>query len=351
MADDTQLTWHDPRNEPFQVAGFGWFATDHAYRRLPLEPAHAVPQPVDDLANCTAGGQIRFRTDAKRIALKVELAGDPGLMDHMAATGQKGFDCYLGEGDGPVRYRATTRFSYDAREYESVVCELPDARERSVVLNLPLFKGVNTVEVGLDAGATVSTPRPFASDRRIIWYGTSIAHGGCASRPGTCFTNILSRRLDREIINLGFSGNGRGEPELAMLCAEIERPGLFVVDYEANCVSTEKLRETFPEFLRILREAHPDVPIVAISRIRFAGELVDPANLRGRDTQRELQRGVVEDMKSHGDERAFFVDGGTLLGDDNFEECTVDGVHPTDLGYMRMADALEPVLKRVLAEA
>jgi len=214
-------------------------------------------------------------------------------------------------------------------------------------VNFPLYKGVEEVSAGLDEGAEILPPPPYDSNLRVVAYGTSITQGGCACRPGMAYTNILSRRFNMEFINLGFSGNGRGEPEVAATIAEIERPGCFILDYEANSGSTEELKRTFPEFIRILRDAHPKVPILALSRTNFSSDLFDPAGLQSRIERRDFQRSVIDGLRKKGDKFVYFKDGSELLGKD-FDECTVDGAHPTDLGFMRMADALTPVLRGIL---
>ena len=341
--DDASVTWHSPKESPFAIVGLAWFAKEKRYRRLPQHPAHPIRESVDSLANSTAGAQIRFRTDSRRLLLRVRLLA-PGSMDHMPATGQCGFDCYLGTAEGP-KYLTTTRDHRDVVSYESSVFGFPDAARRDVTLNFPLYQGVEEVQVGLDPDAVVEPPPPYEDDRRVVVYGTSITQGGCASRPGMAHTNILSRWLNLEFINLGFSGNGRGEPELARLMAEIDRPGCFVLDYEANARDT--LRDTFEPFIRILRESHAETPILAVSRPRSAGERFHEDALCRRLDNRQYQHDVVRRLQDAGDEGTHFQDGGELFGED-WEECTVDGGHPTDLGFLRMAEGLAPVLRGVL---
>ena len=340
---DTGLDWHSPNAAPFQVAGFAWFRQDGLYRRMPRRPAHALRQAVDELANCTAGGQIRFQTDSPRIVLRVRSA--PAQMDHMAVTGQCGFDCYVGA-PGAQRYVSTTRLTPGCGDYEQALLNLPERAMRHITLNFPLYTGVSEVKVGLAQGARVLPPVPFARKRPIVVYGTSITQGGCAARPGMLYTNILSRKMNMEFINLGFSGSGRGEPEVARIIAEIPRPACLVLDYEANA-GYDGLRATFSEFIRIIRAAHPAAPIVVVSRIRFSGELLNPAVRRERVRCRDFQCAAVADLRRQGDTRISFFDGRRLLAGD-WDECTVDGVHPTDHGFAQIAAALLPVLRRAI---
>jgi len=340
------VEWRSPLEPPFRLAGFPWIARDGVYRRMPLKPAHPLPKAVDDLANCTAGGQIAFRTDSGRLAIIVQLAG-PSTMDHMPATGQSGFDCYLGS-PFRQRYLGTTRMRPGRRRYAHLFFDLPRDEMRAVTLNFPLYQGVKSVLLGLDSGARLLPPPPFEDARPIVIYGTSITQGGCASRPGMAWTNILSRRLNRPVVNLGFSGSGRGEPEVARVIAEIPDPALLVLDYEANAGTLESLRKTFPVFLRILRRAHPRAPILVISRCPFAIENFKPEATRARLAGRDFERDVIRQLRAKGDRRLFFHDGSTILGADDWEEFAVDGVHPTDFGFHRIANALTPVFQRIL---
>lgn len=336
------LVWHQPSEAPFQLCGFPWFATDGIYRRMPKSPADPLPEAVDGLANNTAGGQIRFRTDAKTLAIRVKLQGPSGMY-HMPASGQSGFDCYLGT---PPRYYRTTAFNPSDVEYFTQFYSLPAAEMRAVTLNFPLYQGVDSVEVAVNEGAQLLPPPPFSDPRPIVCYGTSITHGGCACRPGMAYTNLLSRWLDREVINLGFSGSGRGEPSVAQCLADIANPALYVLDYEANA-GLETLKETLVPFIGTLRVAHPTVPILLLTKIRFSYELIHPDYLQAREDCLAFQQETVAALRAQGDQHLHFHDGSTLLGDD-FEECTVDGVHPTDLGFWRMAKGLEPVFRGLL---
>lgn len=270
-------------------------------------------------------------------------------MNHMPSTGQCGFDCYVGP-PGRQHYLSTTKYDHKQTSYEVQLFDLPGRELRNICLNFPLYQGVEEVLVGLESGAQVLPPPPYDSDGKVVVYGTSITQGGCAARPGMAYTNILSRRINLEFINLGFSGSGRGEPEVAQAIAAIRNPACFVLDYEGNCVDTPMLKRTFPEFIRILRSRHPDVPILAVSRIRFAAELANPTAAQTRLERREFQKQAVEELRRKGDTRIFFKDGTDMLGD-RFDECTVDGVHPTDLGFLHMADALTPVLRDILQES
>lgn len=343
---DDSLHWLSPLDHPFHVAGFAWFSLERKYRRLPVSSADLITPSVHMLANCTAGGQIRFRTDSSRLSVRVKLAAAANMY-HMPATGQCGFDCYIGE-HGNQRYLSTARFDYSLLEYEAQLFDWKEKREVHVTLNFPLYQSVEEVWIGVDADAEVKTPEPYASTQPIIVYGTSITQGGCASRPGMAYTNILSRFLPYEFINLGFSGSGRGEPEVAQIIASIENPALYLLDYEANTGTVERMAETLPAFIHILRERNPEVPILVVSKIPYATEYFYSDALKLRLERLNVQQSTVKQLQAAGDANVHFFDGGTLLGDSLYEECTVDGVHPNDLGFLRIAESLQPVIRKLL---
>ncbi len=341
-ADSKGIAWLDPRAAPFRIVGFPWIGEDKVYRRLPVNPQWSIRGAVDSLANSTAGGQIQFQSDSPKVLLRVKLRQVSGMY-HMPATGQSGFDLYVGD-PFKQRYLATARFSAQAKDYEVTLVNSTKSM-RHFTLNFPLYNGVESVEVGVAAGSTIAPPLPYVDDGPIVVYGTSITQGGCAARPGMAYTNILSRRLNREFVNLGFSGNGRGEPALAKLINQIDRKKLIVLDYEAN--AGESIRQTLGPFVDLLRAQDKDIPILIISKIRYAGELFGRPQLASVQARAKFQADLVNARRAGGDANIHFLDGGTLLGE-HADECTVDGVHPTDLGFMKMADGIEPVIKKIL---
>jgi hypothetical protein len=341
-ADAQGIAWLDPQTPPFRLVGFPWIGEDKVFRRLPVKPQWPLPAAVDSLANSTAGGQIRFQSDSPKLLIRVKLRQASGMY-HMPATGQSGFDLYVGP-TGKQLYSGTTRFDANATDYE-VTLFIGSKVNRHFTLNFPLYNGVHLVEIGVMAGATITAPLPYEHDGRIIVYGTSITQGGCAARPGMAYTNILSRRLNTEFVNLGFSGNGKGEPALANLINQIAGKRLIILDYEAN--AGESIRETLGPFVDILRAQDKDIPILIISKIRYAGELHDPAQLKSAEARAQFQADFVKARRSAGDSNVHFLDGGSLLGE-HADECTVDGVHPTDMGFMKMADGIEPAINTIL---
>ncbi|MFD2101501.1 SGNH/GDSL hydrolase family protein [Flagellimonas iocasae] len=342
QVDASGIIWLDPKEEPVEIVGFEWFDQDSVYRRLPLNPKWPIREAVSRLADHTAGGQMKFQTNSKRIQLKVEL-DEPSGMYHMPPTGQSGFDLYVQTENGQV-YLKTARFGARDSIYQTELLNTNIGEMRSYTINYPLYNGVKSVYLGIEEGADIKEPIPFGFKGKIVTYGTSITQGGCVSRPGMVYSNILSRKLDAQFVNLGFSGNGMGEPELAHLINEISDVSLIILDYEGNAL--DSIKESLGPFVDILRSKHPFTPILIMSKTRryisAAGE-----GYRHQIDLRDFQRDLVQERKKLGDENIYFLDGTQVLGDDFFE-CTVDGGHPTDLGFYRIGEALYNKIREIL---
>ena len=343
--DKNSLIWLNANQKPFKTVGFYWFEQDKVYRRFPVNPDPILPENVEALCNHTAGGQVKFKTDSCRIAVKVKLR-DLVAMDNMTAISHSGFDLYSSDSNCQA-FIGVTRFGVNEQEYVYEFNRLKTPGVKDFTLNFPLYNGVEELAIGLEENASLDIPTPFADDRPIVIYGTSIVHGACASRPGMCYSNILSRKLNRPFINLGFSGSGKGEPEVAEHIARIENPAMFIIDYEANCVSVEKLAETLPEFINILRASHSETPIVVVSKIPYPQELFDKKERDFRENCKMVQIKTVECFQAAGDKNIYFIDGNCFLGED-FWECSGDSGHPSNLGFYRMAEYLLPEIERIL---
>ena len=213
------------------------------------------------------------------------------------------------------------------------------------MLYLPLYNGVESLEIGLPPQAAMKPLAPRGS-RPIVFYGTSITHGGCASRPGMAYPAILGRRLDRPTLNLGFSGNGTMNLEVAALLAELDA-AVYVIDSLPNMNASAVAKRTEP-LVRRLRSARPNTPIVLVEDRAFANAPLLPAQRRHHAASRAALKGAFQRLQAAGLEGLVYLEGEHLLGEDG--EATVDSSHPTDLGMIRMADALEPVLRPLAAK-
>lgn len=342
-ADADGIIWFDAHEKPFGLVGFEWIKHDSVYRRLPVNPDWEITKQVDGLANHTAGGQVRFSTNSKKILVKVELAGKSNMY-HMPATGQSGFDLYIRE-YGVQRYITTTRFAPDSTHYKYELYKSDDSKFHDFTINFPLYNGVKSLQIGVEQGSVIQAPPAFSFSGKIVIYGTSITQGGCVSRPGMAYSNILSRKLDAQFVNLGFSGNGKGEPALAHLINQISDVSFIILDYEANAGKT--IKNTLDPFIEILREQHPETPLLVMSKIRYARHFNNSSANELYFELRKFQKNLVDKRVTGGDNNIYFLDGSEVLGDDYFE-CTVDGVHPSDLGSDRIANALLTAIQSIV---
>lgn len=332
------LIWHDLCD--LGVEGRGFADTEHYFDRLPARAKGVVRDAVWDLSRHTAGMSCRFQTDASAIYIRYELLNDLLAMAHMPATGVSGVDLY-GRVEGGWNWLATTRPA--SKSIETILADGIAPGFREYLLHLPLYNGVTSMQIGLPKDSTFGPIAPRTA-RPIVWYGTSITQGGCASRPGMAFTNILARRINVPILNFGFSGNGRMEMEVTRFLAELG-PCLIINDCMAN-MTLEGVRERAVPMTKLLREAHPQVPILFLEDRTWSDAPLKPDRAKLVERTNAL-REAFDSLRQAGVEHLHYKTGEDLLGQDN--EGTVDGSHPNDLGMMRYADVLEPVIRQILA--
>ena len=318
-------------------------ATDTRYERLPSELKGVSRDPVWYLATNSAGLFIRFRSNSTSIHARWESTYN-NSMTHMTDTGTKGLDLYALV-DGQWRHAGSAQ--PQGKKSERKIIGNMDPVEREYMLYLSLYDGVSSLEIGVDEGATLEQPavdRP-SREKPIVMYGTSILQGGCANRPGMAHTNILSRRLDREVINLGFSGNAMLDMEIAHLMASVEDPGLFVLDYAPNAWDY-LIDEKGEEFFMVIRNAHPDVPVIFIEDVIFPHTIFDNAIREEVEKKNAAQMRLYKKLKKDGHKHIYYIGAEGMIGDDG--EATVDAIHFTDLGAMRYVEHVLPTIKKAL---
>ncbi|MEZ6060370.1 MAG: SGNH/GDSL hydrolase family protein [Planctomycetaceae bacterium] len=339
-AQDDSLQWHDVRE--WGVEGRGFDDTVKYFDRLPARAESVVRDAVWNLSRHSAGMMTRFRTDATEIHADYAVTSDRLEMPHMPATGVSGLDLYAKDTDGEWKWVAVVQPA--GRETKnSIISGLrPGLRDYSIYL--PLYNGTERLSIGV-AGGSAFEPIPPRDEKPIVFYGTSITHGACASRPGMPHPAILGRRLNRPVINLGFSGNGRLEPEVGQFLIELN-PAVYVLDCLPNMTADEVTARTQP-MVDQLRSAHPDVPIVLVEDRTYANAWIRPATQERNDTSRAAFRAEYQRLQDRGVQKLFYLEGEKLLLADR--EDTTDGSHPNDLGFWRQANAFEPVLREALS--
>ena len=331
------VDWYDVRE--WGVEGKGWADTARYFGRLPARANGIVRPPVWSLSQHSAGMCARFETDAASVSARWTLLSKSRAMTHMPATGVSGLDLYGRAPDGTWRWVGVGRPESAPKASATLVSGLPRKR-LACMLYLPLYNGVESLEIGIPEGSSLWPVAP-RREKQIVFYGTSIMQGGCASRPGMAHAAILGRRLDRAVVNLGFSGNGTMDLEVGQLMAELS-PCVYVIDCLPNMAAEAVAGRTVP-LVRVLRGSHGSVPIVLVEDRTYTNAFFVPGMRSRNDASRAALRACYEQLKADGVRGLHYVEGENLLGDDG--EATVDGSHATDLGFMRMADALEPVLR------
>jgi len=335
------LLWYDAAALP--IEGRGWSDVASTYDRLPARAEGVVRSPVWDLSHDSSGIAIHFMTDSPTIGARWVLR-DGGLsMPHMPATGVSGLDLYV-KHDGRWIWVANGRPSATTMQ-ATLLSDIPRGMHE-YLLYLPLYNGVTSVHVGVKPEATLAIPPERPENRRkpIVFWGTSILQGGCASRPGMAYPSIIGRMMERPTINLGFSGNGEMEPEMAKFIGELDAD-MFVVDCCPN-LSPEEIAARTEPMVHILREAHPETPIVLVENIIYQEGYFISSTREAYEKKNAELRAAYERLVAAGVKNLHYIPCDNLLGED--VEATVDGTHATDLGFLRMANAIAPVLTQIL---
>lgn len=330
---DEGVRFYDVRKPPFDI--YGLVETEQGgFHRIPDSVAEATNSGVKTLNYHTAGGRVRFMTDSQYVGIHVKMKC-LHLMSHMAPTGSSGFDLYV-DNDFAGVYKPPV--DINKNEYESVV-RFPTKKMRSITVNFPLYNDVKELYIALDGSAKLEGGAKYRNDKPVIFYGSSITQGGCASRPGNAYQSIVSRNMNIDYLNLGFSGSGRAEDAICEYMASLPMC-MFVSDYDHNAPNVEHLRKTHYKLYKTIREKNPDIPYIMISR---------PDVKINRKAAVEA-RFVIEDSYrtalANGDERVYYIDGEGFFRGPFEDACTVDGCHPTDLGFALMADVIERVMTR-----
>ena len=324
------------REKPFCV--YGLMYEDGKFRRMPKSVSDSLGEWITFLSGNTAGGRVRFKTDSSYIAISAKME-NLGKMDHFALTGSCGFDMYSRE-NGTDKYVTTFRPPFEARDgYESLF-DFKCAKMREITINFPLYSDVCELYIGLEKGATIEAPTPYAYEAPIVYYGHSITQGACASRPGNAASSILSRRLNADFVNLGFSGSARGEKIMTDYIASLDMKA-FVYDYDHNAPNAEHLESTHEKMFKAIREAHPSLPIIIMT------STTKETHLENRKGRRDVIFKTYQNAVQSGDKNVYFWDGSVEFADHE-DIGTVEGCHLNDYGFVVVASSLEKIMKSFL---
>jgi len=329
------IKFYNIEKDPFTV--YGVFLENGKYRRIPEAVSKTVSEGVYHANTHTSGGRIKFRTNSPYVAIHAKIPAI-GSMSQFALTGSAGFDLFVGEKEEYHGVFIPPSGMTDG--YESVI-RFTDSKEREITINFPLFSIVSDVYIGLEEAAVVKKTAGYKHEKPIVFYGSSITQGGCASRPGNAYVNMVARALQSNYLNLGFTGNAKGEDEIANYIKDLDM-SVFVYDYDHNAPDPEHLEKTHQRMFNIIRQANPELPIVMM-----------PAPCYAPDETQKKRAAIVKktytDAVANGDKNVYFIDGKTLMKyakTDGFADYL--GCHPNDLGFYSIAQALIPLLKKLI---
>ncbi len=334
MAD---IVFYDIKKAPFEIFGLYNATADGIFRRMPEEVARATNPSVLQQHAASAGGRIRFKTDARQIYIRAVVNTDNQGTFTMSYR-HRGFDLYI-DGDRASRFIGITTPEWEEDPEKVARYDLPSG-EKEITIFMPLFGRVYKCEIGLPEGATLSAHTPYRNNVPVLFYGSSITQGVGASRPGRSYVAQISRKYDMNYLNFGFSGGCKAEDAIVDFLNE-QKFSAFVSDYDHNTPSPDYLRETHYKMYEKIRAKHPDIPYFMVTKPDF---LFDEVN--------QARRAII--MESYvraymgGDRNVYFIDGSCFFSGRPENELTVDGCHPNDEGMARMADFIGDVLARAL---
>jgi hypothetical protein len=339
---DAEVAWYDVRRAPFSLHGLYDPENMPIFCRVPFDVAEATSKGVAALSKESAGGRVRFSTNSPYIAVRAKYRV-VGRSSHVTLVSTTGFDLYI-DGEYGSRYVKEFRMPYDMVDsYEQIVYLDGDAM-RSYTVNFPIHAVVESLEIGLKPDAEIGAARPYRDIAPVLFYGSSIVHGTAASRPGTIYPSIISRELNIDFRNIGFSGMAKGEPALAKWMASLPM-SVFVCDYDHNAPTVEHLENTHYALYETIREKNPDVPYIMITRPDY---WTLPREQEFILQRRDVIMASYLKARAAGDKNVYFIDGLSFNVGAHQYEMSLDSVHPNDAGFIRMADSIGTVIRHAL---
>ena len=335
---DDGVCYFDAEQEPFRI--YGIFRDGDCFRRIPESLAQTVNDGVVRCHSHSAGGRVRFVTDSPYIGIKVVYENIPEILPHMALTGSAGFDMFAKEQD-TFRYLGVCKPPVDLTLEHEWKKKIEYPGEKIITMNLPIFSTIKKLYIGVKEGSVLKTAPEYRYKKPVVFYGSSITQGGCATNPGGIYESVLSRKLDCDFINLGFSGSARGEDTITEYIKNLDM-SLFVLDYDHNAPTIEHLQATHAKMYETIRAAQPELPILIMGSPKYF--VNDEFKVRAKIVHETYLK-----AKANGDRNVYYIPGKELMS--LAEDCgTVDKTHPNNLGFFSIAQTLAPVIEKILKE-
>ncbi len=337
--DEVGMAFYDVRRDPFDVYGLYNYRNEPEFRRLPDDVAECVSENVKKLARNTAGGRVRFSTDSDVVTIKAVMTSICRL-PQSSLVGFGGFDLYVDDPESGVsRFHRAFIPPFHAKEQYEAEVKFGTRKLRYLTINFPPYSSVKDLFVGIKDDTTLGEGAKYKDVPPIVYYGSSITQGGFVSRPGNSYQNMICRRNNIDYINLGFSGSGKAEDAIVEYMADLSMSA-FVCDYDHNAPDVEHLKNTHYKMYDRIRDAHPDIPYIILSRPDF------DSNYNANIPRRNVIFDTYRRARDEGDVNVYYIDGASIFRGPFEDSCTVDGTHPNDLGFAYMAEAIEAELKR-----
>ena len=337
------LQWHQVSQEPIAIGGLPWFDENQDFGRLPKTIRPIIREPLAWVAMQASGVCFRLRTNSRRLAITCRFSRKEQFRTNSICA-ESGFDIYLGTG---TRQHFHCNLSPDKAQLRfSAECTLPSGT-KDICVYAPILNPIAAIQIGLEPEASVRPPKPFTK-QAILFYGSSITQGFCCSRPGLTYPAQVCRALQAPLLNFGFGGNARGDLIIADQIAKLAQRGqlsAFVYDYDHNCPSPEELRKTHAPFFKRIRKAAPQLPILIVSSPNY----YKAPDFFGQ--RLAIIKETYTKARQRGDKKVWFLSGKSLYESLNHVgDCTIDNLHPNDLGFAHMAEKVYAKLKTCLGK-
>lgn len=337
---DAEFDVYSALEAPFTLYG-GLSEECRSYERMPASIAKEISDGVYWASGCGAGLRLTFSTNAKKMKLYVKF-NEKCMLPRMAVTGSASFNLVC---DSLSKNKFIGNFTPDLiignKTFEAELNLFDGNAMLDYVLYFPLYSCVEELNLSFEKGSNVSSYKKYDGLKHVLYYGSSITHGGCASRADNFYPQLISEWTNTDYTVLGFSGSAKAEDKMTEYLKEF-KCDLFVCDYDHNAPNADYLAATHEKLYKKFKEnpAHKNVPVIFLS---------SPDGLRMENGNERVS--IIEktylNAKSYGDE-VYFIDGRTIYPEDVREHCAVDGCHPTDLGFYFMAKAIYPFVCKAL---
>lgn len=340
------LKYYDIPCEPFDLYGLIYDEKNNLFTRILEEDAEKISSGIKSLSPYTAGGRIRFSTNSELISVTVTFEGLTKF-SHMPLVGTGAFILYEDcsqtcrlvksfiPGDSVVISDKISDSGY------SITAKTGSDKMKNYILYFPTYNDVKSLKIGLSENAKVGHGLRYEKQKPIVFYGSSITQGACATMSSNSYSALISKWLNVDFINLGFSGSAFGEEAMAKYISDIDS-SIFICEYDHNAQTVDFLNKTHYNFYKKFRENNKKTPIIFITK-----PTADDTSSVTKERYNVIKN-TVKKAKKTGDNNVYLLNGAKLFGKKDKEICFVDGSHPNDLGFYRMALIVYKKIKSIL---